>query len=83
MCESRRLGEFTLMLIIVGFGVCRWNVSNRLQQPLVVEPVHPIQRGKFDGIQVLPGLPMNNFSLVQAVDSFGEGVVPRGQAARS
>lgn len=46
------------------------------QEPPVVEPVHPFQRGEFDGFKASPWpAPMDHFGFVEAVDGFGESVV--------
>src|SRR3546814_13997877 len=43
---------------------------------MVIEPRNPFQRGQFDGCLGFPGAtPMNQFSLVQAVDGFCQGIV--------
>ena len=53
-----------------------WDVADRLQQPSVVEPVDPFQRGELDGFKRPPGsAPVDELSLVEAVDGLGESVV--------
>ena len=62
--------------IIARFGFGRRNVSDRLQQSLVVEPVDPFERGEFDRLEVAPGpAPPNDLGFVESVDRLGEGVV--------
>jgi hypothetical protein len=42
----------------------------------MIEPVDPFQRGKFDGLEMLPrALPTNHFSFEETDDAFGERVV--------
>ena len=42
---------------------------------MVIEPGHPFQRCQLDGLACFPGAAMNQFSLVQAVDRFSEGII--------
>lgn len=42
---------------------------------MMIEPGHPLQRCQFNGFPRFPGAAMNQFSLVQAVDRFSQGVV--------
>ena len=44
-CHSWRF-EHSVVAI---FGFCRGNITNRLQQPAMVEPVDPYQGGELDG----------------------------------
>jgi len=46
--ESRRDGGLVELRIIARFGFGRRNVSDRLQQPSIVEPVDPFERGELD-----------------------------------
>jgi hypothetical protein len=62
-------------LIVVRLGFGRWDVPDRPQQALVVEPVDPLERGQFDVLQILPGTAVNDFCLVETVDRFGQRVV--------
>ena len=41
----------------------------------MVVPVNPLQGGDFDGFAAPPGLPVNQFRFVQAIDGFRQGVV--------
>lgn len=62
---------FGQLSIIVFFRFGRRNIADRLQQAMVIEPRNPFQRGQFDGCLGFPGAaPMNQFSLVQAIDGF-------------
>ena len=55
----------------------RWNIADGLQDAAVVEPVHPGEGGKLNGLEGFPGAPVDEFGLVEAVDSFGQRVVVR------
>lgn len=64
--------ESRCQFVLVGHGVeaylglRRRDVSDRLQQPAIVEPVDPGQRRKLDGLEASPGtVPMNDLSLVK------------------
>jgi len=47
-----------------------------IEQPPVVEPVHPFQRGVLDGLEGPPrATPVDHLGLVEAVDRLGQGVV--------
>src|SRR3984957_2154983 len=49
-----------------------------LQKPPIVEPVHPLESCELDGLEVAPrSTSMDDLSLVEAVNRFGEGVVVR------
>jgi hypothetical protein len=62
------------VVALLGFG--RRDVSDGLQEPPVVEPVHPFQSRELDGLEATPwSAPMDYFGLVEAVDGFGEGIV--------
>ena len=51
----------------------RRNIADGFQQPSVVEPAHPFQRGKFDRFKTAPRpTRVNNLGFVKPVDRFGE-----------
>ena len=51
-------------------------MSDALQEPPVIEPVDPFERGVFDGIEGLPwSAPMNEFGLEQTDNRLGQCVV--------
>ena len=57
-------------------GLGRRDVADGFQQPAVVEPVHPLERGVLDGLDAPPRpAPMDDLGLVEAVDGFGQGIV--------
>ena len=59
---------------MLGFG--RRDVADGLQEPVVVEPVHPFQRRELDGFEAAPWpAPVDHLGLVEAVDGFGERIV--------
>ena len=59
---------------LLGFG---WrDVADGLQQPPVVEPVHPFQRCKLDSLEGSPWpASMDHLGFVKPVDRFGERIV--------
>src|SRR3954465_9304599 len=62
------------VVALLGFG--RRYVADGLQEPPVVEPVDPFQRGELDGLEVSPWpAAMDHLGLVEAVDGFGESIV--------
>jgi len=51
-------------------------MADRLEQPPVIEPVHPFHGGVFNGVDVPPrATATDHFRLVQAVDRFRQGAV--------
>ena len=76
MFESRRDGGLVELRIIARFGFVWRNVSDRLQQPSIVEPVDPFERGELDLFEAAPWpAPPDHFGFVESVDGLGEGVV--------
>ena len=62
--------------MVARFGFRRRNIADRLQQPPVVEPVDPFERGELDRFEAAPRpAPVDDLGLVEAVDRLGEGVV--------
>jgi hypothetical protein len=60
----------------LGFG--RGDEADGLQNPAIVEPVQPFESCELDGVEVTPrSTSMDDLSLVEAIDRFGEGVVVR------
>ena len=59
--------------IILFFGFGRRDVADGLQQPAMVEPVDPFDRGVFDGFKAAPrSTPVDHLGLVGAVDRLGQ-----------
>ena len=46
--------ERVALRIVVGFGLCWWDVSDRSEKAPVVEPIDPFEGRPFDGLQVAP-----------------------------
>ena len=47
-----------------------------LEQPAIVEPVHPFERGDLDGLEAPPWPALMDYlGLVETVDRFGESIV--------
>src|SRR6266550_4704666 len=62
--------------MIRGLEFRRRNVADRLEQPAMVEPIDPFQRGVLHCLNTSPGTAtVNDLGLEQADDGFGECVV--------
>ena len=62
------------IVLLLGFG--GRDVANGFEQPAVVEPVDPFERGVFDGLERSPwSPPVDHLGLVKAIDRLGQGVV--------
>ena len=62
--------------IIARFGLGGRDISDRLEQAPIVEPVDPFEGGELDGLEAAPGpAPVNDLGFVEAVDRLGERVV--------
>src|SRR3954454_15700920 len=62
------------VVALLSFG--RRDVADGLQEPPVVEPVHPFQRRELDGFERPPRpAPMDDLGLVETVDCLGESIV--------
>ena len=54
------------------FGFGRWDISEGLKQPSVVEPVNPFERGIFDSFERSPWTsPVDHLGLVKAIRASG------------
>src|SRR4029077_11354368 len=62
------------VVAVFSFG---WRyVADGLQQPAMVEPVHPFERGESNGSEASPwSTSMDELRLVKAVDCLGERIV--------
>ena len=68
--RNARANKVVAAAVDASMTVTKWP-----HQPLMVEPRDPFQRGQLDGLLGLPWpTPMNDLSLVQAVDGLGQGV---------
>ena len=62
--------------IVARLSFCRRDVSDRLEEAPVIEPVDPIEGCELDGLETAPGSPAaDHFRLEEADDALGEGVV--------
>ena len=60
---------WTVVSMVVGFVFGWWDVSDRLQDSLVVEPVDPFQGDVFDVVESFPwSFAADEFGLVETVD---------------
>jgi hypothetical protein len=74
--ESRRHGGFLDERIVARFRFVRRDIPDRLQQPSIVEPVDPFERGELDGLEAAPRpASVNDLGRVETVDRFSERVV--------
>lgn len=57
-------------------GFRRRDAADGLQQPAIVEPVDPFERGELDGFEGAPrSATTDDLGLVEPVNHFGEGIV--------
>ena len=62
------------IVAFLGFG--RRDVADGLEQPAIVEPVHPLQRRELDSLERPPWpTPVDDLGLVETIDGFGESIV--------
>ena len=62
------------VVAFLGFG--RWYVADGREEPAIVEPVDPFERGVFNGLEGSPRTSsVDHLGLVKAVDRLGQGVV--------
>ena len=77
MFASGRFG-WTALTVMVGFVFGWWDVSDRFEDPAVVEPVDPFQGGIFDVVESSPwSSSIDDFGLVEAVDCLSHSVIER------
>ena len=88
--EAGRHGDLIHHGVVLLFGFGRRDVADGLQQPAVVEPVDPFQRGGLDGLERPPSpAQVDDLGLVEPIDGLGERVViavayfPEGQLSHS
>ena len=68
MCESRRDGVLTVSPMVLGLELNGRHVADRLEQPLMVEPMNPGERGVLDRLEVAPRpAPVDQLGLVQTL----------------
>ena len=62
------------VVALLGFG--RRDVADGLQQPSIVEPIHPFQRRELDGLERAPWSTLvDHLGLVETVNRFAESIV--------
>jgi hypothetical protein len=65
--ESRHHSELFVIRIELGLRFCGRDISDRLEQAAVVEPVDPFENCKLDGLQATPWVaPVDHFGLEEA-----------------
>jgi hypothetical protein len=75
LLESNRVAG-VLLSPECGLELGRRHIANGLQEPAVVEPVDPLQRGVLDLVEALPRpAAANQLGLVQPNDRLGQGIV--------
>lgn len=78
MCESRGQRRVLGLAIVRRFGLGRRLVSDRLEDPAVVEPIDPLEGCELHRFEALPrAAGSNHLGLVQPDDGLGQGVVVR------
>jgi hypothetical protein len=74
--ESRRHDGLLRHGIVAFLGFGRRDVADGLQQPAIIEPVHPFQRRELDSLERPPGpAAVDDLGLVETVDGLGESIV--------
>lgn len=74
LSQDPGVGFLGKLPIVVWLSFGRWNISNRLQQSVVVEPGRPFGGRQFHGILVFPrSTAVDQFDLVQPIDCLGQG----------
>src|SRR3954452_13803018 len=73
---SRGSGRHLPLSVVARFGFGRGHVADGLEQPAVVEPVHPLKRGELDCLKGPPRpASVDHLGLVEAVDRLRERIV--------
>ena len=74
--ESRGYVEHVDLSIVACLGFGRRDVADGLQEPPVVEPIHPFEGGELDRLERSPrSTPLDDFGLVEAIGRLGQRVV--------
>ena len=74
--EAHNHSELFDFGIVGGFYLGGRDIADGLEQPPIVEPVDPIERGVLDGLHAPPrSAPVDDLDFVEAVGGFGESVV--------
>jgi hypothetical protein len=62
--------------MVAHFVLGRRHVADGFEQPAMIEPIHPVERGELDGLEMAPrAFSSNHLGLKQPDDRFGERVV--------
>ena len=76
MCESRHHGGHAGFGMGLGFRLGGPDISDRLQEPPVVEPVDPFEGGELDRLEAAPRSPASDqLGLEEPDDALGQRVV--------
>lgn len=74
--ESRRHGGLLHHGVVAFLRFSGRDIADGLEKPSVVEPVDPFEGGELNRLERAPrAAPVNDFSLVKAVDGFCQSVV--------
>ena len=74
--NSRGDGVTLGLGIVARFGFGGRDISDRLEEAPMVEPVDPFEGGELDRLEAAPrSTPMNEFGLVEAIDGLAECIV--------
>ena len=60
-----------MLLIVHLFEFDRWYVAKRSQEPLLVEPAHPVESGELDIVDSLPRAVLSNDLGLEVGERFG------------
>jgi hypothetical protein len=68
--------RWDVLTVVVGLELGRWDSSEVVEEPPVVEPVDPFKGGEFEVVEASPwSLVADELGLVEAVHGLGERVV--------
>ena len=76
MFESGDHRQLVQLFVVTCFGLGRWDISDRLEEALVVEPVDPFEGSELHGFSVTPrSASVDHLRFEQTIDGLGQGVV--------
>ena len=76
MFESGHHGQLVQLFIVARLGLGGWDISDRLEEAVVIEPMDPREGGEFHGFEVVPrSTAVDQFGFEQAVDRLGQRIV--------
>jgi hypothetical protein len=74
--SRQRLLSGVDLTVVLGLVLDGWDVLQAAVEPVVVEPVHPAERGEFEVVDAAPGpFPLGAFGLVEPDQALRLGVV--------